>query len=101
VSSFDDQERTMPKKSTRYDEPLALEDLTPLNLSALARVIKEYGDADGVFYKIDATGVPHIKRAIRAGAVMPAGKPGHWRLSTAGRALLVERGLAGIRRRRR
>lgn len=91
----------MPKKSTRYDEPLALEDLTPLNLSAIARVLKEYGDADGVFVKIDATAVPHVKRGIRAGAVVPAGKAGHWQLSTAGRALLAAQGLAGIRRRRR
>ena len=91
----------MPKKSTRYDEPLALESLTPLNLSALARVVKEYGDADGVFYKMDATAIPHVKRALRAGAIESAGKPGYWRVSAAGRALLTERGLAGFRRRRR
>lgn len=91
----------MAKKSTRYDEPLALEDLTAINLSATARVVKEYGDAEGVFYKIDAPAVPHLKRAIRAGAVEPAGKAGHWRLSTAGKALLAAHGLSGLRRRRR
>ena len=90
----------MPKKSTRYDEPLALEDLTRLNLFALDRVVKEHGDADGVFYRIDATAVPHIKRAIRAGAVEPAGKAGHWRVSAAGRAMLSQHGFAGLRRRR-
>jgi len=91
----------MPKKSTSYSEPLALEDLTNINLSALSRVLKEYGDADGVFYKIDATAVPHLKRCIRAGAVEAAGKPGHWRLSAAGKSLLTAHGLAGIRHRRR
>ena len=88
-------------KSTRFDEPLGLESLTNINLSALARVIKEYGDADGIFYKIDAPAVSHVKRCIRAGAVVPAGKPGHWKLSPAGRELLVAQGLAGLRRRRK
>lgn len=91
----------MAKKSTRYDEPLALEDLTHLNLFALNRVVKEFGDSEGVFYKIDATGVPHIKRCIRAGAVIPAGKAGHWKVSEAGKALLASHGLAGLHRRRR
>lgn len=80
----------MAKKSTRFDEPLALEALTDTNLFSLARVLNEYGEEDGTFYKIDAPAVAHVKRCIRAGAVIPAGKPGHWKLSPAGRELLRE-----------
>lgn len=90
----------MPKKSARYDEPLSLDDLTPTNLYALSRVVREYGDADGVFHKIDPPAVPHLKRGIRAGAVEQAGKPGYWRVSAAGRSLLAAQGLSGMRRRR-
>ena len=86
-------------RSTSYSEPLDIESLTHINLSALSRVIKEYGDADGVFQKIDAAAVPHVKRCIRAGAVVAAGKPGFWRLSEAGKAALRQSGLGGFRRR--
>jgi hypothetical protein len=87
-------------RSTAYSEPLSIDSLTRINLSSLARVVKEYGDASGVFTRIDAAAVPHIKRCIRAGAVEAAGAAGSWRVSAAGRAALANAGLAGMRRRR-
>lgn len=81
--------------STAYGEPLSIDRLTSTNIFALRRVIEEYADANGVFAKIDATAVPHIKRAIRAGAVESAGR-GLWKLSAAGKRLLAGEKLSGV-----
>ncbi len=78
-------------RSTAYSEPLSIDALTHTNLSALARVVRDYGDASGVFTRIDAAAVPHIKRCIRAGAVEAAGAAGSWRVSAAGRAAMAAR----------
>lgn len=78
----------VPRKSAGYETPLTMRDLTLLNLRVLARTVKEFGDANGVFQKIDPTAVPHIRRCIRAGAVESAGQRGSWRVSAAGKSAL-------------
>ena len=65
-------------RTTRYDEPLSVDDLTKINLLALGDTLKQSADADGVFSRIPAVDVSHVKRCIRAGIVVPAGsKPGY------------------------
>jgi len=75
-------------KSTRYDEKLSVDSLTFINLSALASVLKEHANADGVFSRMPSSVVPHVKRGVRAGIVVPAGKQGEWRVTDDGYIML-------------
>jgi hypothetical protein len=75
-------------RSTRFDDALSVDDLTKINLQTLGRVLKEEADADGVFSRMPAVAVPHIKRCVRAGIVVPAGKAGYWKVTPDGYVML-------------
>lgn len=82
-------------RSTRYDEPLSVDDLTKINLQAIGDTLKETADADGVFSRIPAVNVPHVKRGIRAGIIVPAGsKAGFWKVTSDGYVMLRAYGYA-------
>ena len=78
----------------KYSDPLRLDQLTQINLN----VLKEYtkGSRDTIIDKVSPVSVEHLKRAIRSGALEPAGR-GLWKLSEEGLSLLKSKGLAGLR----
>lgn len=64
----------------RYSDPLDISNLTRLNIS----VLREHIDAGrGVIRRVDSVSAPHLRRAIRAGALEPTGDGG-WKLSKKG-----------------
>lgn len=55
---------------------------TWLNLYALGKCVE--AAPEGVIEKVDPTDLHHLRRCINAGLLESTGKPGAWKLSTAG-----------------
>lgn len=70
-----------PANDTKVVKP------TDLNLSVLADCLKESG---GTIGRVEAVHLPHLRRCIKGGALVPGSTRGTWVLSDSGAAMLAE-----------